>query len=119
MLYLYVVVRVLFLRLSEVVYFSFVLIRKKRYQKKGSSAEARRLLRPYFLLKGRNSLRSDSLPFFTQKARATLYASSLRRGCAVGARTAFISANTPDGSPASLEGREAERAFLRKERHAV
>ena len=55
-------------------------MQKKRYQKKRSSAEARRLLRPHFLLKGRNSLRSDSLPFLTQKTRAALHASSLRRG---------------------------------------
>ena len=58
---------------------------------KKSSAEAQRLLRPFFLLKGRNSLRSDSLPFLTQKARAALHASSLRRSCAMGMQMMSLS----------------------------
>gem|GEM_PF-3155810 len=60
------------------MYFSFALTQKKRYQKKKSRAEPPGLLRSRFLLKGKNSLRSDSLPFLTQKAG--LRFTSLRLG---------------------------------------
>ena len=45
--------------------FSFVLIRKKKNQKERIKAAFFRLLRCFLRLKGRNSLRSNSLPFLT------------------------------------------------------
>ena len=45
--------------------FSFALMQKKKYQKEKIKAAPARLLRSYFRLKGRNSLRSNSLPFLT------------------------------------------------------
>ncbi|KAA5261592.1 hypothetical protein DXB21_19110 [Bacteroides faecis] len=47
------------------VLFSFALMQKKKYQKEKIKAASARLLRSHSRLKGRNSLRSNSLPFLT------------------------------------------------------
>ena len=47
---------------------------RKRYQKERAPAVPVGLLRASFRLNGRNSLRSDSLPFFTPARRPPLYA---------------------------------------------
>ena len=66
------------------VYFSFCLATKRKDTKrKKSSAEAPGLLRAAFSLKGRNSLRSNSLPFFTAENYPPLHAPPLRRDHAV------------------------------------
>ena len=62
------------------VLFSFVLIQKKKYQKEKIKAASARLLRSHPRLKGRNSLRSNSLPFFTPGIRPTLDAVQTRPG---------------------------------------
>ena len=48
-----------------IVYFFFRLPERKSYQKERAPAVPGGLLRPAFSLKGKNSLRSNSLPFFT------------------------------------------------------
>ena len=62
------------------VLFSFVLIQKKKYQKEKIKAASARLLRSHPRLKGRNSLRSNSLPFLTPGIRPTLDAVQTRPG---------------------------------------
>ena len=56
------------------VLFSFVLIQKKKYQKEKIKAAS------HPRLKGRNSLRSNSLPFLTPGIRPTLDAVQTRPG---------------------------------------
>ena len=62
------------------VLFSFVLIQKKKYPKEKIKAAPARLLRFHSRLKGRNSLRSNSLPFLTPKTLSTLNAPTVRPG---------------------------------------
>ena len=62
------------------VLFSFVLIQKKKYQKEKIKAAPTELLRLHLRLKGRNSLRSNSLPFFTPEIQPPLDAPSVRPG---------------------------------------
>ena len=70
--------------------FSFVLIRKKKNQKERIKAAFFQLLRCFLRLKGRNSLRSNSLPFLTPEKTPALDAEKTRPGnhaawaCAVG-----------------------------------
>ena len=60
--------------------FSFVLIRKKKNQKERIKAAFFQLLRCFLRLKGRNSLRSNSLPFLTPKKTPALDAEKTRPG---------------------------------------
>ena len=60
------------------VLFSFVLIQKKKYQKEKIKAAPARLLRFHSRLKGRNSLRSNSLPFLTPVIKPSLDAVQTR-----------------------------------------
>ena len=60
--------------------FSFVLIRKKKNQKERIKAAFFRLLRCSLRLKGRNSLRSNSLPFLTPEKTPALDAGKTRPG---------------------------------------
>ena len=62
------------------VLFSFVLIQKKKYQKEKIKAASARLLRSHPRLKGRNSLRSNSLPFLTPGMKPPLDAVPTRPG---------------------------------------
>ena len=62
------------------VLFSFVLIQKKKYQKEKIKAASARLLRCNPRLKGRNSLRSNSLPFLTPGMKPPLDAVQTRPG---------------------------------------
>ena len=62
------------------VLFSFVLIQKKKYQKEKIKAAPARLLRSHSRLKGRNSLRSNSLPFLTPVIKPPLDAVQTRPG---------------------------------------
>ena len=57
-----------------IVYFFFRLPERKSYQKERAPAVPGGLLRPAFSLKGKNSLRSNSLPFLTAENCPTLYA---------------------------------------------
>ena len=71
------------------VLFSFVLIQKKKYQKEKIKAASARLLRSHPQLKGRNSLRSNSLPFLTLEKTPALNAGKtrpipFRRVCCIG-----------------------------------
>ncbi len=56
------------------MYFFFRLPERKRYQKERAPAVPVGLLRPSSRLNGRNSLRSNSLPFLTPARRPPLYA---------------------------------------------
>ena len=60
--------------------FSFVLIRKKKNQKERIKAAFFRLLRCFLRLKGRNSLRSNSLPFLTPEKPPALDVGKTRPG---------------------------------------
>ncbi|MCU4240613.1 hypothetical protein DW691_16200 [Bacteroides xylanisolvens] len=60
--------------------FSFVLIRKRKNQKERIKAAFFQLLRCFLRLKGRNSLRSNSLPFLTPKKTPALDAEKTRPG---------------------------------------
>ncbi len=60
--------------------FSFVLIRKKKNQKERIKAAFFQLLRCLLRLKGRNSLRSNSLPFLTPEKTPALDAEKTRPG---------------------------------------
>ncbi|MFT0459710.1 hypothetical protein [Bacteroides thetaiotaomicron] len=60
-------------------YFSFALMQKKGTKRKIKAAPTE-LLRPHLRLKGRNSLRSNSLPFFTPEIQPPLDAPSVRPG---------------------------------------
>jgi len=60
--------------------FSFVLIRKKKNQKERIKAAFFQLLRCFLRLKGRNSLRSNSLPFLTPEKTPALDAEKTRPG---------------------------------------
>ena len=60
------------------VLFSFVLIQKKKYPKEKIKAAPARLLRFHSRLKGRNSLRSNSLPFLTPVIKPSLDAVQTR-----------------------------------------
>ena len=60
------------------VLFSFVLIQKKKYQKEKIKAAS--ALRSHPRLKGRNSLRSNSLPFLTPGMKPPLDAVQTRPG---------------------------------------
>ncbi len=66
--------------------FSFVLIRKKKNQKERIKAAFFQLLRCLLRLKGRNSLRSNSLPFLTPEKTPALDAEKNEAGkpCGVG-----------------------------------
>ena len=66
------------------VLFSFVLIQKKKYQKEKIKAASARLLRSHPRLKGRNSLRSNSLPFLTLRYGRSLDGEKSRPGKAAG-----------------------------------
>ena len=57
-----------------VVHFFFRLFERKKCQKERTPAVPVGLLRTTFRLNGRNSLRSDSLPFHTPARRPSLYA---------------------------------------------
>ena len=56
------------------MHFFFRLSERKRCQKERTSAVPVGLLRAASCLKGRNSLRSDSLPFLTASGHPSLYA---------------------------------------------
>ena len=58
----------------------FCLETKEKIPKEKLKAALPGLLRKYFQLKGRNSLRSNSLPFFTLKILPTLDAPTVRPG---------------------------------------
>ena len=60
--------------------FSFVLIRKKKNQKERIKAAFFQLLRCFLRLKGRNSLRSNSLPFLTLRYGYSLDGEKSRPG---------------------------------------
>ena len=60
------------------VLFSFVLIQKKKYPKEKIKAAPARLLRFHSRLKGRNSLRSNSLPFLPPVIKPSLDAVQTR-----------------------------------------
>ncbi|KAA4627152.1 hypothetical protein F3B42_10570 [Bacteroides ovatus] len=71
---------VLYLRFFCYLYvlFSFVLIQQKKYPKEKIKAAPARLLRFHSRLKGRNSLRSNSLPFLTPVIKPSLDAVQTR-----------------------------------------
>ena len=58
--------------------FSFALMQKKKYQKEKIKAAPARLLRFHSRLKGRNSLRSNSVPFLTPVIKPSLDAVQTR-----------------------------------------
>ena len=60
------------------MYFSFVLRQKKRYQKKTQGCTSGATPVAFFQLKGRNSLRSNSLPFLTLKILPAFDAPTVR-----------------------------------------
>ena len=60
------------------VYFFFRLSERKRYQKERTPSALPGLLRTPSVLKGRNSLRSDSLPFLTAGSHPPLNAPPVR-----------------------------------------
>ncbi len=71
---------------SKGMFFFFRLIRKRKNQKERIKAAFFQLLRCFLRLKGRNSLRSNSLPFLTPKKTPALDAEKNEAGrpCGVG-----------------------------------
>ena len=60
------------------MYFFFRLPERKRYQKERAPSALPGLLQTTFSLKDRNSLRSNSLSFFTPEIRPPLHAPTVR-----------------------------------------
>ena len=60
--------------------YSFFCLNAKERTKEKIKAAPTELLRPHLRLKGRNSLRSNSLPFFTPEIQPPLDAPSVRPG---------------------------------------